>query len=50
MPYIKEDKAKWIKEDYIPDWIDLIKPQPFIPKLIPWINDNELNQWISVEV
>lgn len=49
MPYIKENKSKWIKEEYTPDWIEQIKTEPFEPELIPWLNAPQLVQDISIE-
>jgi len=49
MPYIEEDKANGIKEEYIPDWIQDIKTDPVIVEDIPWLNVPQLNQAISVE-
>jgi len=49
MPYIKEDRTKWIKEDYIPDWAESIKPKTFTATEVPWINIPQINQEISIE-
>lgn len=49
MPFIREDKAKWIKEDYIPDWAEKIQPKRFRATEVPWINVPQLNQAISIE-
>ena len=49
MWYIKEDKKLWIKESYTPNWVDQIDIQAFTPKQIPWINDVQINSWISIE-
>jgi len=35
MVYIKEDKSKGIKEEYIPEWINDIDIQPFVSDNIP---------------
>lgn len=49
MPYIEEDKSKWIEESYIPDWIEDATID--LPKIeeIPWLNSPQLNQDISIE-
>lgn len=49
MPYIKEDKSKWVKESYTPDWIEDISSQKFEPEIIPWLNSPQINQNISIE-
>ena len=49
MAYVKEDKSKGVIESYTPDWIEKIETKAFTPKLIPGINDNKINQAISVE-
>lgn len=49
MPYIKEDKSKGIEESYIPDWIEQIKIEPFIPDMVPWLNEPQVNKDISIE-
>ena len=49
MAYIMEDKSKWIEESYTPDWVEEIKTNPFEFKKIPWVNEPQINSWISIE-
>jgi len=49
MPYIKEDKARWIQEDYIPNWQAEMDIKPFNPEKIAWVNAPQINQAISIE-
>lgn len=49
MAYIQANPKKWIEESYIPDWVEKIQPKPFEPKLIPWINEEQINTSISIE-
>lgn len=49
MWYVRENKSKWIKENYIPDWEKDIKIEPFSPEKIPWINEPTINSTISIE-
>lgn len=43
MTYIKEE------DNYIPNWTEQIERKSFEPELIPWINDPQINQDISIE-
>jgi len=37
MPYEKD-----LEENYTPDWIEQINPKPFIPDLVPWLNESQI--------
>lgn len=48
MPYIEEDKSKWIDASYIPDWQEEINYSPLQAQSIPWINSQKLSP-ISID-
>lgn len=48
MWYIQEDKSKWIKEDYIPNWKDDISQTKVSFDIIPWVNAPQLESSTSI--